>query len=571
MSNGDRRFYENAGTLDQAFLDNCHDNLECQLVIIVDIDSPTGTIRVSNRPQYVGTDYYDNRITIPIIKRTIGEWLSTSLAFSVFKIQINNADGNFNDILPGGANYDGFIGRSITVKAGLRDVSGTYFTVFKGEVSEVSGFQQTTHSFILSARDDYESLTVKFPTNTFDTTTYTFITDDIAGQTIPVIYGDWTVSGTRAQGNASVVGFVVNANDPDMNGVSANTEAVQVVVADNDLVQLLTSDVVLKRGDLIIPVNAGDITVGAGNKSFTMTQSGATTVDGNPYTYDNQDEFFVKCKGKDLGVYDDNLVSQARDILETYASVPPANFDTTWDTFRDKDTPLTPEDSVSLIASRVWIQKPQSTIEYVLSMLEQVRLEAFIDRNQKLKINSLHFSDLNASPTHKISNFDTAEGSLRPKLDNRNNFNRSKGLFNRLPDTGENENETDHYQNLAAVTQMGRAITNPVVFPNLYVSATVVAQLGEIIKLASSGYEHIFLETTWRSLLIDVGDFVFLDVQIGSSVYEDIPCSVREVGIDPRGFKIPMRLWSFELVPFPGNAGASGSVGGSTATITIDI
>lgn len=201
-------------------------------------------------------------------------------------------------------------------------------------------------------------------------------------------------------------------------------------------------------------------------------------------------------------------------------------------------------------------------------MLEQVRLEMFVSRDLLLKISSLHFEDFNSAPTFRISNFDVEEKSLSPKLDERNNFNRAQGVYSFLPDINENAFKTSVYNNAAAITQQKGEISKEIVFPNLYVLTDVNYQLIEIIRLASSAYEHVLLNLTWRSLLLDVGDFVFLDVKIGSTIYDSIPCSIREIGYDPEGIKLPVRLWSYQVVPFPGFAGASGSVGGFNATIT---
>ena len=48
MSSSDRRQYLTSTVLDQDFLDASHDNLENQLELIVDIETPTGFIRASD-------------------------------------------------------------------------------------------------------------------------------------------------------------------------------------------------------------------------------------------------------------------------------------------------------------------------------------------------------------------------------------------------------------------------------------------------------------------------------------------------------------------------------------------
>ena len=65
------------------------------------------------------------------------------------------------------------------------------------------------------------------------------------------------------------------------------------------------------------------------------------------------------------------------------------------------------------------------------------------------------------------------------------------------------------------------------------------------------------------------GDFVSVNVTMGATVLENVPAMVRDIGYDPAGLRIPVRVWSLQMVPFPGySPGYAGIVGGSTATIT---
>jgi len=550
--------------LDQDFLDASHDNLENQLELIVEIESPIGTIYVSDRPKYVDDVYYDNRLKFPTITRTVGEWLSTEIEFSVQKLELNNADGLYNEFLPGGINYDGFIGSAVAIRLGLRDVGSTFTTIFRGQISDVGGFARTQKSIVITARDNYEKLNVDFPSTVLTQGVFPDIADESSGLVAPIIYGDWTTDGNPQANNASIPAFVVNGQAaqgfPLIN--------VETFISENDLDYFDNTSVYLKRGENYYLVATSDITnISVGNRQFEIKQdTGATLIDTDNFVYENGDAFFCKVIGKNLSGYEDNIIEQCRDILATHAGVVSGDFDSNWNTYRDKSTPA--ESAIANIKSRIWIQDVQSVLQFVLSLLEQVRLEMFISRDLKLRISSLHFEDFDPSPNFRISNFDVEENSTSPTLDVRNNFNRAQGVFNFLPDINENAFKTSVYRNDDAVIQMKKEISKQITFPNLYVKSDVINQLTEIIKLASAAYEHINLTLTWRSLLLDIGDFVFLDVKIGSTIYDSIPCSIREIGYDPQGIKLPVKLWSFQVVPFPGFAGAAGSKGGQTATIT---
>lgn len=566
MSNSDRRPYLTATVLDQDFLDACQDNLETQLELTVDIETPSGFIRASDRPKYVGDVYYDNRLKFPIIGRTVGEWLSTEIELSTLKLTLNNADGEYDEFLPGNAGYGGFIGKSVEVKLGLRDVSSTYTTIFKGTVSSVSGFGRDIKSIKLIARDDYEKLQKEIPGTILSAANFADIDPDIAGTACPIIYGSWNTEGNPATNNASVPAFVVNGQLARFDPVND----VELYVSLNDLQSLDTSNVWLLRGSTYYNINSADVntTTFANVRQFYILQdTGNTLIDGSNFVLEESDTFFVSVVGKDLGAYDDNIVAQAKDILLTYGGVTAGELDANWDTFRDKSTPA--QDAISTVKSRIYLQETQTVLQYVLSLLEQVRLEMFIDRNLKIKLNSLHFSDYEASPSFRISNFDVERNTLEPKLDDRIHFNRGQGFFNFLPDITKEAYKTKLYENQAAITQQGGLeIANKVTFPNLYIESDAVNNLTEILKLASAGFENVYLTVTWRSLLLDIGDFVSLDVKIGSTLYDAVPCMIREIGYDPDGIKIPLRLWSFQLAPFTGYTGAPNSVGGESATIT---
>ncbi len=576
MSNSNRRLYLDSNVLDQDFLDACQDNLENKLELVVEIETglsaPNDFIRVSDRPKYIGSTFYDNRLVFPLVQRTIGEWLSPDLQFSAQKLELNNADGEYDEFLPGGVNYSGFIGKSVEIKLGLRDVLSTYTTIFKGFITDVGGFARTVRSIVITARDDFEKLNVKFPTAILESTNFPDIGTSSAGKVLPVIYGDWTTAGNPVSNNAVVPAYVVNEQDPDVNGDTSNTNPVELYISINENRSFDTSNVWLKRGDNRHLIDSADINSVIQNRTFKIDQDTGNTLiendDGSTknYLFESGDEFVVTVEGKDIGVgYQDNIVEIARDILLSFTSITAGEFDTAvWDSYRDK---VGSPNNISTIKARVWVQDPQDTMQYALSLLEQVRLEAFIDRNLLLTIRSLHFDEFESSPDFRVRNYDVVEGSLQPQLDIKNNFNRGQAVYNFHPDINENSERSFIYKNDDAINQVGRAISNEVTFPNLYEVADVENQLVEILRIASSGFEHVVCDLTWRALLLDIGDFVKLDVKIGSTVFEEVPCLIRDIGYDPEGLKIPVRLWSFQLIPFTGYAGVPNSVGGSTAII----
>lgn len=561
MSTSDRREYLTATVLDQGLLDRNHDNLESRLEMITEIESPTGTIYASDRNKYVGSRFYEALLVFPTITRTVGEWLSPELQFSTLQLEISNADGRFNSIMPGGASYGTWIGNQITVKVGLSDKASTYRTIFSGFVTDVAGFKRSVKSFTLIARDRYETVNVNFPQTVLTKTAYPDLDDGSVGKYLPIIYGDWTIG--LDPDPAIVPAFPLNLGDANV--IASPWSPINFRISENDLISFSTANVWVKRNDTYWQVPGGSVgSVGAGNKTFTVTQG--FTIDGAPYEFNQSDAFYVRVKGKDLGAYDDNLIAQAKDLLLTYGGVVGGDFHANWDTYRDKTTPS--ESAISTFKSRVWENEPKPLMQYALSMLEQVRLEAFVDRDLKLKINSLHFEDWDDAPAFMLRNWDVVKDSFTPQLDERNNFNRLQGVFDFRPNRNENGQKTPIYRNSSSITAAGKLISKQVTFPNLFEASVVEAQTQNILKIASALFEVIQTQVTWRSLLLDIGEFVELNLQIGASQFTDVPCMIRDIGYDPAGVKIPLRLWSMALLPFPGyTPGYAGTTGGSTATI----
>jgi hypothetical protein len=653
MSSSDRRPYLTATTLDQTLLDNCQDNLSIDLRLIVEIDAPDGSkIYASDRNIYVGDIFYEALVTFPLIERTVGEWLSSQVEFSVIELDLSNTDGRFNRFLPAGADFTSWIGSQVEVKLGLREAESTFFRIFSGVVTDVGGFKRDLKQIRLIARDKYDELSKEFPTAVLEEVTYPDIDLDLVGTAIPVIYGDWTTAIT--DNTALLPAYPVNTGDFTVrideractfdtlspltctlegHGFSINDEVIfstsdtlppplapatkyyvhSVLDADNFTLKtslggsqivgsagqtgdhncqfdgapnnvafvvsinanrsFLTNSVYVRRNSQAYRLDTSDITnVSVDNNTFEIIQSNVTTIPDDtgtdqPYLFDKSDQYFVRVEGADISAgLHDNIVAQARDILEIYGGLSASDFDASWTTFQNKTTPA--ESNIADIKSRIWLNEPTSVIEYALSLLEQVRLEAFINRDLKLEVLSIHLDDFEGSPSYTVQNWDVKKESFVPQSDERNNFNRARADYNFIPEISGNLNTTPVYKNTAAIAQVGRDISKKLVYPNLYILSQVETQLQETLKLSSAYAEMIEVTLTWRSLLLDIGQFVGVNVNIAAADFTNVPCMVRSVGYDPEGLGIPVKLWSFQMVPFPGySPGYAGTVGGSSATI----
>jgi hypothetical protein len=379
--------------------------------------------------------------------------------------------------------------------------------------------------------------------------------------------------------SSTLGGPSINSSDPQ-SGIhkfiahdTAPYRNVDLVICQNDLTSLDTDNLYLLRQGVFSLVPVADIeNLSAGKNYFEIKQKTGSAWVTLPdttmseYVFDSSDLFCVRCVGEDLGVWTDNIVEQARHILTTYGGLLAGSFHSSWDTIRSWETPTTSD--IKNTKSRVWIGEQQAALQYVLSMLEQIRLEAFINRDQKFVLNALHFDAFESAPTMSIKNWDIEKGSFQTSIDEQNNFNRAQGVYNFSPIRNENAYSTLVYKNQAAITQLGRAISKRLVFPNLYEENRVNTNLKEILKISSSTIEIFVANTTWRMMLLDIGDFVSVSVSIGSVIIDNVPCLIREIGIDPDGLKISIKLWSFQMCPFPDYEPTyEGIVGGYNATI----
>jgi hypothetical protein len=579
MGTSDRRPYLTATSLTQALLDQCQDNLSNKLEIVAelyDVGFFNEDFYFSDRAKYVGEKYYEARVAFPTITRTLGDWLANELEFSSLDLIINNSDGRFNRYLPGGDLYTGFIGKRVTVKLGLNEIVSSYINVFSGQVTDVSGFKRDTASFTLVCRSDFERVNKAIPNQTLTTTDWPYLEDDKIGISIPIIYGDWTVS-LRPEA-PEIPAYVVNGLDPLVNASldppdpNVGDTAVKCVISSVPLKSLDTNSVCLYRGNTYYAIPGADVSIvfGSNNQIIEIAQKGFQ-IEGADWIFESSDQFWLKCVGVDLGAYQDNIVWQARDLLKRFGDLVDADFDTSWDIFRDKATP--PENAIANIKSRVWQQDDRQALEYALSMLEQVRLEAFVTRNTVFSISSLHLDNFIAAPTFTIRNWDIIKGTFKPETDERNNFNRAKADFAYSAAKSQNNFSTPIFRNQANITQSGREISKLITYPNLYIYDDVVNQLKETLKL-SAYIENITLTLTSRSFLKDLGEHVAFNINIGSVIFENniepVTGKIRSLSYEPKGMTIEAKIWCYQMLPFPGSlkSGISGITGGSTAVIT---
>jgi hypothetical protein len=561
MSTQDRRSYLTATTIDQDFLDNCADNLTCALEMVAEIELPDRTIYASDRNKYVGSRFYESLVKFPAINRTIGDWLQNELEFSTLTLELSNVDGRFNDLLPGGVNFAGLAGKSLTIKLGLRDVESTYRTIWKGSITEIGGIKRNIKTLSIIARDDYDRLNINIPTTVFDKNTYPDIEDAIEGSFIPFILGNWE---TNLINNAAIPGIVINGANPNVNGDTDHSISVGCWISSNTLTSFNINAVWLKRGGQQYNIDNRDILIGVNYNYFEITQNGHTKIDTDSYEFASGDEFFCQVSESTVGT---NIVDQAKHMLKLFGGLSDSDFDANWTTYAAKAAPA--ESAIATFVSRVWVRDSQNLIAYVRSMLQQVRLELYITLDRKLKLFAMHYDEFVSSPSINVRNWDIEKDSFSLYLDDRNQTNRLNSAYNFEPIANENVRTSVFFRNDASISQLGKTISKQLTFPNLCVQSDVEYQTKEILKLTSSFFEYVEYSATWRLLLIDLGNFLSLTVDIGATVLENVPMLIRNISYDPQGIRIKVIGFSLQMFPYGmWNPGYNGIVSGANATIT---
>jgi len=356
---------------------------------------------------------------------------------------------------------------------------------------------------------------------------------------------------------------------------------VQMVISENDNTVFQTENVYYRvNAQEYVKVPATEITaVSVGKNQFEIKQvspinwipepDGEGGVILSKYRFSGSDEFFVRVKGKALGGagFDTNAVSIVKDILKTYGGVTDPDFDPNFETYRIKSSPA--QSAIANIPVRAWIREQQVVVEYTLQIFEQIRIEYFIERSaQLIKINSLHFEDINTASSIVVRNWDIGRNSLTMTTSDTHFINQAQGAYDLNPALDGNSFNTEFYENPLSISNT-KTVAKQISFPNIESKSDVINQLIEILRMSSSNFEILNINMTSRALLQDLGDFIIIDVQIGSTIFNNVPCQIREIGYGNSG-NIQLKVWSYLMMPYPGyNSGAPGIVGGFDATISL--
>lgn len=167
-----------------------------------------------------------------------------------------------------------------------------------------------------------------------------------------------------------------------------------------------------------------------------------------------------------------------------------------------------------------------------------------------------------------MNNWDIERGSLSISTSDTHFINKAQADFDFNPSIDANNFKTEFYQNSASISAT-KTVAKVITYPNLYHKADAINQLRELLRTSSSNFEILQFSVTSRALLLDLGDFIIFNLQIGSTEFYAVPCQIRSMSYLSSG-AITMTVWSYLMTPYPGyDSGAAGIVGGYDAFITL--
>jgi hypothetical protein len=551
------KLYNEATSLTQSFLDQTFNYGETKLQAVCMIEKNGTSIRVSSIPKYVGDNFYEGRATLPTIKKSMGEFLSTTFQFDDTSIDISNVDGFYSTYFLGGANYVNFIGATMTFMLGVSDIESTYINIFTGTVKNENGVNIDKETIGFQAQNNLTNFnkTVDLPEIT--KTIFPSCPDDVVGKKIPIVIGDWTVGCNVVQTGSVKVN--VGGTDYDAETYTTNNFYGAVVgyyvgggyfiFATGNYTPSTISNAWLKRGDKLLAVNFNSTAQVVGGYYAclisTIKQLGGGTI---VYNYEQGDELVISVN---VGA-DDNIISQSQKILTDILGI--SSYSSNWDVLKNKATPS--QSAISTIKSRVWLGEAETSIlEYVNSMLMQVRLKLLVLNDGSLDLFSLHFEDW---PTYtslrQIDKFQVVENTIKINTEPKNFICGANGNYAFTSVAKATMLRTTLKINETSRTAIGGSkLLKTIDFPNLYVASDVDNQVTEYVRFFSFPLEYITFTTAWTGLLDDVGDFVNVNIQLGSINYSNVPCVIMDKSVNLQTFEIQYKLLSLNGFSYPNN------------------
>lgn len=557
-----RLAYQNATTLSQTMLDETFRGGENEIVTVAvltkTVDATTYTLRFAAQPQFVGDDWYEGRAKFPEIKRTMGELQAPSLQFSEMEVELGNMDGFYNSYLEGGADYISWIGAQLTVSVGLRDVAASFMTVFDGFVPEEDGFDVERETIRIRARDRSNDLNRRSPLPYINDTDFPSAPDDSIGKIIPMVLGDWEAgyTYTASAGKISVsdgaggnVEVLVDAPDGFYGGcIGYFVGGGEFVFSIGTYTPDTIAHVHIKRGDAMIqtvftaaPQNT------AGYWSAEVLHLNKVGGGFQNYVYQSGDVALVAVKVPYAPGKYSNAIEITQEILYTLGGKSSGDLETTsWNALAVKASPA--QSDLTSIKARIWVgEEKDSVLAVALSLLEQVRCEAFVDADGLIKVTSLHPEDWPspALAAARIEQIELDEENVSSTADQRTFFNQALLNYAYTPVTKKTALSTVQLKNQTSIDRTGKTIIKAIDCGWLYVEADAELQLTEFVRFYSAGFSYVTAPCAWVHLLRDLGEVVSFNYNIGSLSYDAVPMQIRDIGINPTNGGVKFKLLSF--------------------------
>lgn len=194
----------------------------------------------------------------------------------------------------------------------------------------------------------------------------------------------------------------------------------------------------------------------------------------------------------------------------------------------------------------------KTVIGSVASLLKCVLVDVYVNSNLDLAFSSIWPQDWPTLEEMPIVNqYDISEDTISVSSEPRVFLTEAQANFSWIPWLNTNGGTTKKIRNDNADYLIQRTISKEFDVPSLYREDDALDVLAVYVRLASASLVTITMELGWRHLLLDLGDFISLNIKSGNLNYENVPCQVRKISILPKVTGSEVQLVSFINFSYP--------------------
>lgn len=214
------------------------------------------------------------------------------------------------------------------------------------------------------------------------------------------------------------------------------------------------------------------------------------------------------------------------------------------------------------IVTRIWLgDSKQNVLDVTSGLLKCCLIDMFVNRDLKIAFSSMWPRDWpDTSQMSQINQYDIIEDSISVSSEPRIFMTTGQANYSWNAWLNSAGLTTKKRKNFNAESKTGRSISKEFDLPNLYKEKDAIDVLETYIRLSSASLVTIKMEVGWIHLLKDLGEFVTLNITLGSLNFQRVPCQIRRVSILPNVCGSELELVCFINFSYDGFNSPSGAL-----------